>query len=244
MFGIALILGKTGIGIYLLRLSLFSGNFMTNKLATLLLGLIVLIACSSHTATTDSKYFEGKLTFKNTYIIKTDKVDSTYLDKIFGKTAETFFKEGNYFEKYDGGFMLWQLYNRYENKTYTNQNQIDTLHWFSCKQPGQKILNTEINPKKEKILGIDCDELVIHYTNKTVYYYFNSDTLKINADWYKDFSYLNKNSNTQKMKSIYLQYKLEYPDFIATVTATSISWQIIDDKIFSAPTDKVLIEDK
>ncbi|MEO6691910.1 MAG: hypothetical protein ABIO44_06180 [Saprospiraceae bacterium] len=217
---------------------------MTNKLTTIFLGLTVFIACSSWTATTDNKYFEGKLTFKNTYIIKTDKVESAYLDKVFGKTAETFFKEGNYFEKYDGGFMLWQLYNRQNNKTYSSRNQTDTVYWFDCGQPGQKILRTEINPKKENILGIDCDELVIYYNSKTVSYYYNSDTLKVNPEWYKDFTYLNKNINTEKMKSIYLKYKLEYPDFIANVTATSISWQTIDNKIFSVPIDKILIEDK
>ncbi|HEY4799456.1 MAG TPA: hypothetical protein VII99_10310, partial [Bacteroidia bacterium] len=142
---------------------------MKTKFTTILLGLIALIACSSRTAPTN-KYFEGKLTFKNAYIIKTDKVNSAYLDKIFGKTAETFFKEGNYFEKYDGGFMLWQIFNRQDNKTYVSRNQGDTIHWFDCGQPAQKMQRFEINPKKEKILGIDCDELITYYNNKTVTY--------------------------------------------------------------------------
>ena len=106
------------------------------------------------------------------------------------------------------------------------------------------MLHFKINPKKEKILGINCDELITYYANKTVSFYFNSDTLKINPDWYKSFTLSNKNLNTQKMKSLYLKYKIEYPDFIATVTATSILWQTIDNKIFSAPTNKILIEDK
>ena len=218
--------------------------FMTNKLTIILLGLIVLFACSLRSGKVDTKYFEGKVFFKNAYIIKTNKVDFVYLDKIFGKTAELSFKEGNFLEKYDAGFMSSQLYNRHDNKTYINRNQTDTLHWFDCGQPGQKMLHFKINPKKEKILGINCDELITYYANKTVSFYFNSDTLKINPDWYKSFTLSNKNLNTQKMKSLYLKYKIEYPDFIATVTATSILWQTIDNKIFSAPTNKILIEDK
>lgn len=37
------------------------------------------------------------------------------------------------------------------------------------------------------------------------------------------------------MKAVYLKYKIEYADFIATVTATSIVSQKIDDKLFSVP---------
>ncbi|MEO8149296.1 MAG: hypothetical protein ABI723_16745 [Bacteroidia bacterium] len=181
--------------------------------------------------------------YKNAYVIKTNKVDSAYLDKIFGKTADLYFKEGNFLEKYDGGFMLKQLYNKKENKTYIKRNQSDTLYWFDCGKAAQKMLKLEINPKKEKILGIDCDELVTYYNNKTVSFYFNSDTLKINPEWYKDFTLSNKNLTTQKMKAVYLKYKIEYPDFYFTVTATSISKQKIDDNIFSVPKDKILIED-
>ena len=46
------------------------------------------------------------------------------------------------------------------------------------------------------------------------------------------------------MKSIYLKYKIEYPDFIAIVTATSVKRQKIDAKLFSVPKNKILIEDK
>lgn len=217
---------------------------MKNKMTSILFGFSVIVACSSIMKPNDKDYFEGKIMYKNEYIIKTDKVDSTYLDKIFGKTANLSFKEGNYLELYDGGFMLEQLYNKHDNKTYYKKNQSDTLYWFDCGMPEQKILKFEINPKKEKILGIDCDELVTYYDNKTVSFYFNPDTLKINPDWYKNFTISNKNLNTQKMKAVYLKYKIEYADFIATVTATSIIRQKIDDELFSVPNNKILIEDK
>ncbi|MDZ4759353.1 MAG: hypothetical protein SGJ10_14600 [Bacteroidota bacterium] len=109
---------------------------------------------------------------------------------------------------------------------------------------GQKILKFEIKPHSERILGIDCDELITYYENKTVSFYFNSDTLRINPNWYKNITALDKNINTQKMKAVYLKYKIEYTDFIASVAATSISRQMIDDKIFAVPKNKILIEHK
>jgi hypothetical protein len=217
---------------------------MKNKTTSKLLGLSIIIACSPTKKTNDQVYFEGKILYKNEYIIKTNKVDSVYLDKIFGKTADLSFKEGNYLELYDGGFMLEQLYNKHDNKTYVKRNESDTLYWFDCGTQGQKMLKFEINPKRENILGIDCDELVTYYDNKTVSFYFNSDTLRINPEWYENFTTSNKNLNTQKMKAVYLKYKIEYADFIATVTATSITRQKIDDKSFSIPKNKILIEDK
>jgi hypothetical protein len=217
-------------------------NFMKIKFTIIFVGLITLLACTSRTSTTKN-YFEGKLTFKNTYIIKTNKVDSTELDKIFGKTAETLFKEGNFLEKYDGGFMLWQIYNKYDNKNYVNRNQLDTVYWFDCGQKPQKIIRSEINFKKEKILGIECDELITYYDDKIITYYFNPDTLKINPEWYKEHTYSNKDINAKKMKSIYLKYKIEYPDMIFIVTATSIEWQSINDTLFFLPKNTILIEE-
>jgi len=209
-----------------------------------LIGLSVILAFSSIQKDDNGEYFEGKIIYKNQYIIKTNKIDSAYLDKIFGKTANLSFKEGNYLETYDGGFMLEQLYIKKDNRTYLKKNESDTLYWFDCNTPGDKIIRTEINLKKEIILGIECDELVTYYPNKTVSFYYNSDTLKINPDWYNNFTTSNKNLNTQKMKSVYLKYKIEYPDFIATVTAISIKTEKLDDKLFSIPKNKILIEDK
>ena len=77
-------------------------------------------------------------------------------------------------EKYDKGIMLEQLYNKHDNKVYIKEDESDTLHWLDCGVPGQKMLKFEINPKKEVILGIECDELVTYYPNKTVSFYFSN----------------------------------------------------------------------
>lgn len=46
------------------------------------------------------------------------------------------------------------------------------------------------------------------------------------------------------MKAIYLKYKIENPDFIATVVATSISHRKVKDDLFIIPEHRFLVEDK
>lgn len=202
-----------------------------------------LTSCSSPT-TKNNAFFEGRITYKNEYFVKTNHIDAAALEQQGGETAALYFKDGNYLEKYDSGYMLEQLYRQQENKIYIQFSNSDTLHWFSCSKPTQKMLRFEIHPKKETILGIPCDELITYYDNKTVSFYYNSDSLPANPEWYSNFTAYNKNVNARKMKAVYLKYKIERPDFIITVTATSISKQQIDDSIFSIPQGKVLIEDK
>ena len=216
---------------------------MRNSVILCSLGISIITACSSRIKSEDKDYFEGRILYKNEYVVKTNKVDSDFLNKMGGKTADLYFKEGNYLEKYDSGFMLEQLYRQKENKVFLRLDNSDTLHWYYCDKPGQKIVKSEINPKKEIILGIPCDELTTYYDDKIVSFYYNSDSLRINPDWYKDFTSNNKNLNSQKMKAVYLKYKIERPDFIVTVTATSISRQKIDDNIFRVPENKILIQD-
>ena len=217
---------------------------MSNTATLNILGFLILVSCTSSVKPQDNKYFEGRIMYKNEFIFKTNQVDSNSIIKFFGKTADLYFKDGNYVEKYDGGDMLEQLYRKQDNKVYVKRNQSDTLFWTDCGRPGKSILRFEINHAKETILGIVCDELITYYETKTVSFYFNPDTLKINSDWYSAFTITNKNINTQKMKSMFLKYKIEYPNFVATVTATSILPQKIDDNVFSISKNRILIEDK
>jgi len=215
---------------------------MTDIFKIIILGLIM-SSCSSNSQTSVTKYFEGNMKFKNEYVIKTDKVTPKYLDNVLGKTADLYFKEGNYIEYYDGGFMLEQLYRQADNRNYIKKNSSDSLFWYTCATPGQNMIKYEINPKKETILGILCDEYITYYDNKTVTFYYNSDTLKINPDWYSKFTLTNKNINVTRMKSMYLKFKIEYRDFYFTVTATSITPKKIDNKTFDIKPTAIVIKD-
>lgn len=216
---------------------------MNFRLYTVILITIIsvsLFSCSSK----KEPYFEGIIEYHNTFIPKNNSIDSIALRVIFGQNATLYFKEGNFFEKYNDGIMLEQFYLKQTNKTYIKKNNSDTLYWFDCQQKGEPILKYQININKEEILGVMCDELVTYYKEKTISIYYNTDSLPINPKWYNKFTYSNKNFVTKQMKSMYLKYKIEYPDFIAIVTATSISKQKVDPRTFEISKKKILIKDK
>lgn len=210
---------------------------------SILIGILIGINLLVVPAFAQTQYFEGQILYKNTFIPITTKYDTIQLYKRFGKEATLYFKEGNYLEMYDSGLMREQRFHKNENRIYYSQDVTDTLHWFSASRPAQKILRTEIHPKKEVILGIECDELVNYYLDKTISFYFNSDTLQINPEWFTNFSFANKNVNTEKMKSLYLKYKIESSDFTTIVTAVSIRPRPVDENLLAIPSSKILVQD-
>ena len=214
---------------------------MTDIFKLLIFGLII-GSCRSTSRTTAENYFEGNIKFKTEYVIKTDKVTGDFLDKTIGKTADLYFKDGNYREFYDGGFILEQLHRRADNKNYVRKTRSDTLFWYNCAAPGQKLIKFEINPNKEIVLGIPCDEYVTYYDNKTVSFYFNSDTLKIDPDWFLKYTLANENIDKARMKSMCLKYKIEFADFVITMTATSIINKKVDNSMFDIKPTDILVQ--
>lgn len=211
--------------------------------AIALAGIFLGIGCKSHTTENDT-YFEGKITYKISVIPITQDADTTFLQSVFPSQATMYFKEGNFYETFEGGIIREEFYNREENKDYTIQNSNDTLFWINCGKEYIPIENLEINKNKKQILSIECDELVLKYKFKTVKYYFNSDTLKINPEWYEKFIFQSKNIQMQKMKSLYLGFEMEYPDFTIIWTTVRIEPQKVDEKLFQIPNGKILVENK
>jgi hypothetical protein len=208
--------------------------------------VLVLTTCSNNSQTKSTKYFEGNIKYKIEYGLKTDKLTAEYMVKTFGKTADVYFKDGNIYETYDGGVIIEELYRIADNKNYVRYSGVsaDTLKWVSCTLPGQEILNYEIKPKQQIILGVVCDEYISQYKNKTVTYYFNADTLQVNPDRYKQFTLTNKDINTARMKANYLKFKLDYRDFWVTFTATEINAQTVDSKMFDIKPGTILAKDE
>ncbi|HZG01519.1 MAG TPA: hypothetical protein VEY71_10975 [Chitinophagales bacterium] len=189
-----------------------------------------------------SKLFEGEITYRNDFVVKTKDVDLAYLKDVFGKTAHLYFKEGNYLEVYDTGYYLKQLYIRDDNKIYFTKSISDTLYWVDCGEKGAGMLRYEIKRQQETILGIPCDQLITYYDNKTVSYFF-ADTLKINPDWYARYVTTDKNIKSKLMGSMYLKYKIEYDNFTVTVTATTIKEARLNDDLFRLPKDAIVVKD-
>lgn len=197
----------------------------------------------SHCKAQNPDYFEGTITYKGDFIRKTNKYDSIILKAFAGETSTIYVKEGNCLEIVDGGITTRLLYRKDMNRFYRERFNSDTVYWTRCDQPGQKILKLEKIPNVEKILGIDCDELKVYYENRTVTYYYNSNSLRTNPEWFKNSTSFNENIYSREMKSVNLKSIIEYKDFVIIQTAIKITRQVLDNSIFEI-LNKPLIEDQ
>jgi hypothetical protein len=193
--------------------------------------LVILLATVSISNAQAKKYFEGIVTYKFDVVSKNEKLDAKKLENIFGNGSTLIFKEGNYYHKYDGGLTEFDMYKKEVNKAYVKERGNDTIFWYDCGLVGSKIEKFLFVAKKEKILGISCDELTIKYSDKAERHYYNSDSLPINPDWFKRFTLDGENIIDQREKSIFLKRQLDYPYLLFTEVAVKIARQRVDNKI-------------
>lgn len=206
--------------------------------------LFFLVSCGFKNQQIKSNYFEGKIIYKNSVESKSPNIDASELQKMSGDYSIFYFKEGNFKQFYNADRLLEETYIRKDNKEFIKKDNSDTLFWYDVSKPYRKINKFIINKKAETILGIMCDELITYYDNKTISYYYNSDSLMINKDWFKDFNYENKNFVTREMETLFLKCKIENTQVIFSITASAIYHEKIENTFFSIPKNSILIDDQ
>ncbi|MEO8854525.1 MAG: hypothetical protein ABI359_12150 [Ginsengibacter sp.] len=187
------------------------------------------------------KNFEGEIIYQFDFISKMPKVDSKMIKNIVGSGSTLSFKQGNYRHDYDGGIVEFDIYNKEDNKAYFKKRNNDTIYWSDCSLPGNKIKNFKFASKKETILGIDCDQLIIEYEKKSEIHYYNSDSIITNPAWFKNFKTNGENLIDEKEKSIFLKSESDFDGFTMISIADKISRHKIDEKIFKIPANSILV---
>jgi len=194
--------------------------------------------------TNAQNYFEGKIVYEHKFKAKVSNINLQVLKNYLGNGSTLLFKQGNYYHKYNGGQYEFDLYIRTDNKAYLKKRNNDTIFWSDCTRPGDEILDFKFIPKKEKILGITCNQLVIKYKGRSEVHYYNSDSVLTNPEWFKDFERNGQNRIDEKEKSIFLKNESEFEKFIMISSAIKISREPIDEKIFTIPASAILVEMK
>jgi hypothetical protein len=190
------------------------------------------------------KYFEGEIFYEVKVETQKRGMDTAKLYDLFGKHTMLTFKEGNYRIKNDGKLISEQMYLRATNKFYFIKASNDTIHWNDCATKGDSILKMVHNPKKVKILGIVCDELIFYYADRIVSDYYNQNLFEINPTWFKNFTRDNENIVDEKEKAVCLKHKIEYNGFTYIQTAVGFNRKNINNNIFALPANSILIEEK
>lgn len=186
-------------------------------------------------AQTSPAYFEGQIVYTNTYTSKDPKLSSARLANMFGGTHNYFIcKNGDYKTETNGMFAQWQMYISSQNRIYNKMTFTDTVFWNSGLQYDDELLNVKVNKNVMKILGYDCDELVLTCKSGVQKYYYSSK-LPINPDNYKGHFYGNYFNYISRAKALALKMIIEDPGFIMECTATSVTPKAVSKELFVLP---------
>jgi hypothetical protein len=183
--------------------------------------------------------FEGLIVYKNSIKSKTPNVTDQLMEESMGRNIEYRVRNGYYKSTSDGNRISWQIFNPKENKIYTQMTNVKSVYWNDCAVKLDEVYKSEIKKGAAVILGYTCDELTLTCKSGVQKYYYHP-VLSVNPDDYKNHSYANWNAFTQKSKAFPLKIVIETSQFILTSTATKISVEKINPRIFELPMGTVL----
>jgi hypothetical protein len=206
--------------------------------------ILIVIAVSCDSKPVQKDFFEGKIHYVISVTSKTDEIDKSYFTDAVGTYTDFYFKEGNYKQLYNADSLKEETYLASSNIAYIKPTYSDTLWERDCSKSVGAILKFTINKNKEKVMGIMCDELVTKYQNKTLTYYYNSDSVKINPKWFKNYNRNNKNFTSETMGSLFLKCKMEFKLSIVEMTATDIAHEKVDDNIFRISKKSIILKEQ
>lgn len=203
--------------------------------------IALLLNCNLNTYSQSNKFFEGTISyrysFKDAKIPNPEKVLTPYI----GLGSTLYFKEGNYRHEYDGGMLEYDLYNRTDNKFYFKKRNSDTLFYNDCSVRGDSILNFVYTPKADTVMNIVCDRLAIEYRDKTEIHYYNSDSISIDPEWFKNFKMDDEYLIDKKEKSIFLKSENDLEYFTVISAAEKVSVSRVDMNKFTIPSNVILV---
>lgn len=127
----------------------------------LILGLVYWMATISASA----QLFEGKVTYKVSFVSRTPGMTSDQFASLMGDTQEYFIKGSHYKSVFNGKLMQWGLYVPADLKLYTKMANSETLLWNDVGVNTDQVMKAELNKGKETILGYLCDELILTCTS-------------------------------------------------------------------------------
>jgi len=166
------------------------------------------------------------------------KKDLQNLKNQYGTKTITYFKNGFYKDSTNAHSAAIQYWRSSDTAAYImdSMNSDTVLKVFVNGGHGHKsTYKTEINT--DTILGYVCNRLTIK-TGSIIRKYYYSNKLKLDAKYYDNYTYSNKNEIMNQMESAYLKLEIIEEDYKFTVLATEIKKRKLADSFFSIPSGK------
>jgi len=195
---------------------------------------------------TFSQDFEGIIEYENSYskINEENPINLKDLENFLGIKSTFITKEGFYKQISEGKYMSFQIYNPSESRLYYKDLiESDSLFIKDLTKFDNTEFEYEIKKNADTILNHICDKLIYKKQDQNIeeHYYFTTK-YKQNPEYFKNFTFGNKNKLSELMKSVYLRYDVFFNGIIISSVATEIKEQKIEDKEFEIPKNSILKE--
>jgi hypothetical protein len=201
--------------------------------------ILILLALASWSAAAQ-KYFEGKIQYTLQITPKSRNIDLKRLKQLIGNGSTLLFNDGNFRHDHDGGDTEFTIYNRRDNKLYEKKRGNDTIYWYDCGASRKPIKELKQSALKKTVLGIECSELIVQYPDYKKSEYYNSDSIKLDPQWFAQYKRDDQYKIDAIEKSISLRSDYNFLAMTIISEAKSISWEKIDLKVFEIPSNAIL----
>lgn len=178
--------------------------------------------------------FEGKITYRNSYKSKNEKIPDQQWATLMGSTEEYFIKGGSYKSLFNGTLVQWQLYNNGENRLYNKLSNSETILWSDAGANSDSVLKVELNKGVAEILGYRCDELILTCRSGVQKFYY-SPKIGVDPSLYARHTLMNWSYYLLQAHALPLKTIVSGEQFELEQTAVAISPARLDNTIFRLP---------
>ncbi|WP_396632582.1 hypothetical protein [Maribacter sp. R86514] len=196
--------------------------------------ILVFVLITFSTLTVFGQNFEGKITYSNTYESQNPQMTDQQWQTMMGGTQEYFIKNGDYRSVTNGTVMQWQIYVNSENRLYSKMANSETAIWNDGLINVDTISNVKLNKNVIKILGYDCDELILTCKSGIQKYYFNT-SLKVNVSLFENHKFGNWYAFLKESNSLPLKMIVNNAQFTMESIATEVTEMKINDSDLQLP---------
>jgi hypothetical protein len=175
--------------------------------------------------------FEGKIIYSNRFTSKVKNLSDEQLSMIVGTKQEYFIKGSSYKSILNGQSIVLQQYDHQNNRLYNKRYNVDTLYWFDASRNTDSIESFEIKVKVEKVLGKECNAIIMRTKSgiTTIYY---ASSYQIDSKAYGKHKYNNWAFYLSQTNALPLKIVIENRQFKMESTATEITPLIFDETFF------------
>ncbi|MBS1759289.1 MAG: hypothetical protein JST23_04115 [Bacteroidetes bacterium] len=176
--------------------------------------------------------FEGEIIYNNHFTSKMKSYTDEQLGNLIGTKQEYLIKDGNYKSFLNGMSVTMQLYDNKSNRIYNRTPKSDTLYWFDASMNTDAVTSFEIKRNTEKILGYQCDAIIMKTKTGTTTIYYNAK-YKVDSKLYTKHSYSNWAFYINQTKSLPLKTIIETDSFKMESIAVEIKPMSLGGEYFN-----------